>query len=262
MTTDTNDQPGGSGLLDSVTVDDPNTPAQTPQKADIDHKQSADPAAPASNTGAPKTRPEYLPENFWNSEKGEPDLEGMAKSWRDLRAKISQGKHNAPADGKYDVSKFGEDADGNPMASTMVDWAKENGLSQAQFDDLVDKLQTNAKEMLAGDIVDPAQEIAQLGPNGQAVINGMVDWARGLVNKGVWSKDDFEEFKIMGGTARGLTALMKIREAYEGRVPIESAPVDGAPSKEELYAMVGDPKYKTDPAYRQKVERMFQQFAN
>jgi len=259
---DTNDQPGGNtGLLDSVTIDDPNTPAQDTQKVDIDHKQSADPAASASNTGAPKTRPEYLPENFWNSEKGEPDLEGMAKSWRDLRAKISRGDHNAPADGKYDTSKFGEDAEGNPMASTIVGWAKENGLSQAQFDDLVDKLQTNAKEMLAGEMVDPAQEIAQLGPNGQAVINGMVDWARGLVNKGVWSKDDFEEFKIMGGTARGLTALVKIREAYEGRIPIESAPIDGAPSKEELYAMVGDPKYKTDPAYRQKVERMFQQFA-
>ena len=259
---DTNDQPGSSGLLDSVTIDDPSTPAGTPQKSEIEHKQSADPAAPASDMGAPKTRPDYLPENFWNADKGEPDLEGMAKSWRDLRAKISQGKHNAPADGKYDTSKFGEGAEENPMASSMVDWAKENGLSQAQFDDLVDKLQTNAKELMASEMIDPAKEIAQLGPNGQAVINGMVDWARGLVNKGVWSKDDFEEFKIMGGTARGLTALVKIREAYEGRVPIESAPVDGAPSKEELYQMVGDPRYKTDAAYRQKVERMFQQFAN
>lgn len=260
---DTNDQPGGStGLLDSATIDDPNAPAENPQKTEIDHKQSADPAAPASNTGAPKTRPEYLPENFWNDEKGEADLEAMAKSWRDLRAKISQGKHNAPADGKYDTSKFGDGAEDNPMASTIVGWAKDNGLSQAQFDDLVDKLQTNAKEMMASEMIDPAKEIAQLGPNGQAVINGMVDWARGLVNKGVWSKDDFEEFKIMGGTARGLTALMKIREAYEGRVPIESAPVDGTPSKEELYSMVADPRYKSDAAFRQKVERMFQQFVS
>ena len=53
-------------------------------------------------------------------------------------------------------------------------------------------------------------------------------------------------------------ALEKIRAAYEGRVPTESAPADGAPSKTELYAMVGDPKYKTDPAYRAKVEKMFQ----
>jgi len=89
----------------------------------------------------------------------------------------------------------------------------------------------------------------------------MVDWARGLVSKGVWGQEDFEEFKVMGGTAKGLRALMKIREAYEGRVPIESAPMEGAPSKEELYQMVGDPKYKTDAAFRQKVERLFQQYA-
>jgi hypothetical protein len=103
--------------------------------------------------------------------------------------------------------------------------------------------------------------MAKLGPNANAMVNGMVDWARGLVNKGVWSKDDFEEFKIMGGTARGLQALVKIRTAYEGRVPIESAPLEGAPSKEEMYAMVADPRYKTDSAYRQKVEKMFDQFA-
>jgi hypothetical protein len=52
---------------------------------------------------------------------------------------------------------------------------------------------------------------------------------------------------------------MKVRSAYEGRLPIEVSPMEGAPSKEELYQMVNDPKYKTDVAYRQKVERMFQQ---
>lgn len=252
---DTNDQPGGdTGLLDSVTVEDPNTPAE-PQKAEIPHK-AADPAA-AAPAAAPEAPPEWLPENFVKD--GKPDYESLAKSWRDLRGKISKGAHNAPADGKYDTSKFGENSADNPMANTIVGWAKENGLNQAQFDDLVERLQTNAQEILGNDMVDPKVEMEKLGPNANAMINGMVDWARGLVNKGVWSKDDFEEFKIMGGTARGLQALLKIREAYEGRVPIESAPIDGAPSKEELYAMVADPKYKTDAAYRQKVERLFNQ---
>ena len=83
--------------------------------------------------------------------------------------------------------------------------------------------------------------------------------ARDLLNSLFNAVGHFEEFKIMGGTARGLGALMKVRSAYEGRVPIEVAPMEGAPSKEELYQMVGDPKYKTDAAFRQKVERMFQQ---
>jgi hypothetical protein len=50
---------------------------------------------------------------------------------------------------------------------------------------------------------------------------------------------------------------MKIRESYEGRIPTESSPIEGMPSDQELQAMVGDPKYQTDAAYRQKVERMF-----
>jgi hypothetical protein len=247
-------EPGGTGLLDNVQVNDETTPAN-PQAAEIDHKVAA-PDAPAADE--PLERPDFWPENFWKKDSNEPDLEGIAKSWSDLRKQISQGKHKAPADGKYDLKSFGDQADTNPIATTLSSWAKDNGLSQAAFDDLVGNLQTQAKEIMSGDMVDPAVEMKQLGPNAGAIVNGMVDWARGLVNKGVWSKDDFEEFKIMGGTARGITALMKVREAYEGRVPTQSMQLEGAPSKDELYQMVNDPKYKNDPAYRQKVEKMFQ----
>jgi len=246
-------EPGGTGLLDNVQVTDEKTPVN-PQAAEIAHK-AVEPDAPTPDE--PLLRPDYWPENFWKKDSNEPDMEGIAKSWSDLRKQISQGKHKAPADGKYDLKSFGDEAETNPMATTLTGWAKDNGLSQAAFDDLVTNLQTQAKEIMQGDMVDPAVEMKQLGPNGNAIVNGMVDWARGLVNKGVWSKDDFEEFKIMGGTARGITALMKVREAYEGRVPTQSAQLDGAPSKDELYQMVNDPKYKSDPGYRAKVEKMF-----
>jgi len=79
------------------------------------------------------------------------------------------------------------------------------------------------------------------------------------VQKGIWSKDDFEEFKVMGGTAKGIAALEKLRESYEGRLPVETVPVEGAPSKEQLYQMVADPKYYNDPSYRAKVEKLFAQ---
>ena len=246
-------EPGTSGLLDNVQASD-EAKTINPQSVEIDHK-AVDPSAPAPED--PLERPDYWPENFWKKDENEPDLEGIAKSWTDLRKQISQGKHKAPADGKYDLKVFGEEGETNPMATTLSSWAKDNGLSQSAFDDLVGNLQTQAKELMQGDMIDPAVEMKQLGPNGGAIVNGMVDWARGLVNKGVWSKDDFEEFKIMGGTARGITALMKVREAYEGRVPTQSAPLEGAPSKDELYQMVNDPRYKTDTAYRQKVEKMF-----
>jgi hypothetical protein len=255
MTTDTIDQPGATGLLDSVTVDDPNAaPAANTQAAEIDHKAADTPVEPGKVPGAPIERPDWLPENFWNGEKGEANFEAMAKSWSDMRKLVSAGKHKTPDGGKYDTSSLGE----SPQAQQLAEFAAKHGLSQAAFDDLA----AQAKEMeaaAAGPVIDTQQEMQALGPNANAIINGMVGWARGLVNKGVWGADDFEEFKIMGGTAKGMRALMKMREAYEGRIPVEAAPVEGAPSKEELYGMVADPKYKTDAAYRQKVERLFAQ---
>ena len=183
----------------------------------------------------------------------------MAKSWSDLRKMVSQGKHKAPEGGKYDTTALGvKDAEADPLAKSYVGWAAKWGISQAAFDELAQNVNQMAADMQPPE-VDTKAEMAALGPNANAVINGMVEWGRGLVSKGVWSKDDFEEFKIMGGTARGLTALMKVRSAYEGRVPVDVAPLEGAPSKEELYAMVADPKYKTDAAYRQKVEKLFSQ---
>lgn len=254
-------EPGSAstGLLDNVTLQDDTKP-ETKEAVAIDHKTPQESTAAASETGAPKVKPEYLPDNFWNADKGEANLEAMAKSWTDLRKQISQGKHKPPEDGKYDTASWGEDAAENPMANTILGWAKDNQLSQAQFDDLVGKLKTQAQELMDSQAIDPAKELAALGPNATAIVGGMTDWARGLVQKGIWSADDFEEFKIMGGTARGLNALLKLRETYEGRIPIEAAPLEGAPSKDELYAMVADKRYGTDPAYRQKVEKMFQQF--
>lgn len=248
----------GTGLLDNVTLDD-NTKPDNKDAVSIDHKTQDNPAGAASDTEAPKVKPDYLPDNFWDADKGEANLEAMSKSWSDLRKQISQGKHKAPADGNYDTTSWGEDAADNPMASTLVGWAKENGLSQAQFDDLVGKLKTQAQELMGDSGVDAAQEMKKLGPNGQALVNGMADWARGLIQKGIWGSEDWDEFKIMAGTARGLNMLAKLREGYEGRLPIETAPMDGLPSKDELYAMVADKRYKEDPAYRQKVERLFAQ---
>jgi len=217
------------GLLDSVTTEDSQgTEQQNPESTQISHLAEQE-------DDTPLDRPDWWPENFWKKDDSAPDLEGIAKSWMDLRKQISQGKHN-------------------------MSWAQENGISQLALDSLVGKVVGMGAEKVESVTRSLAEEKASLGPNADVIIKGMTDWARGLVNKGVWGKDDFEEFKYMGGTAKGLKALMKLRETYEGsRIPVESVPIEGAPSKDELYQMVGDPKYKTDPSYRAKVEKMFAQ---
>jgi hypothetical protein len=253
METQENQPSSDAGLLDSATITDENEGQQNPVATEIEHK-----VAPEDDE--PLERPDWWPENFWKKDNSEPDLEGIAKSWMDLRKQISQGKHKPPEDGKYDTAVFGDIPEDDPVRSHVLGWAKEYGISQAAFDKLVGDVVAMGGDQQVQMQRSIAEEKAALGPNADAIINGMTDWARGLVRKGIWGKDDFEEFKVMGGTAKGILALSKLRETYEGtRIPKESVPVEGAPSKDELYAMVGDPKYQTDPAYRAKVEKLFLQ---
>lgn len=260
MADENNQQPeasassGDEGLLSGVSIDNANQ-TQTETKPEISHLQQPE-------DDSPLERPDWWPENFWKKDESEPDLEAIAKSWTDLRKQISQGKHKAPEDGNYDWSAFGEIPDSDPVRGHVSNWAKEFSVSQAALDALVKPILEISGNQQQQVKFNAEAEKKALGPNADVVIKGMTEWAGGLVSKGIWGRDDFEEFKVMGGTANGIKALMKLREAYEGRIPTQSAPVSDAPSKEELYAMVGDPRYKSDAAYRQKVERMFaQQFS-
>ena len=242
-----------TGLLDNVEPTETND-AQPDNQAAVEHR-----TADSIPDDEPVDRPDWWPENFWKKDSNEPDLEGMAKSWKDLRKMVSKGAHKAPPEGKYDLSAFGENVDQMPMVPMFKDWAAKNGVSQAAFDELATQIMDGASNVMGTPDVDLEAERRALGPNANAIINGMVDWARGLVNKGVWSAEDFEEFKIMGGTAKGMKALSKIRAAYEGRIPDGKEAVDGMPTDLELQSMVGDPKYQSDPAFRQRVEKLFQQ---
>jgi hypothetical protein len=242
-----------AGLLDGATIAEEGQ-QETVAKQEMSHLQ------PQEEDDGPLERPDWWPENFWKKDDSSPDLEGIAKSWMDLRKQISQGKHKPPADGKYDISVFGDTPEDDPIKSHVMSWAQEYGVSQAALDSLVGAVVAMQGESVQQEKMSVEQEKRALGPNADAMIRSATDWASGLVRKGIFSKDDFEEFKYAAGTAKGLKMMLKLRESYENiKIPTQSVPVEGAASKDELYQMVGDPKYQTDPAYRAKVEKMFQQ---
>lgn len=243
-----------AGLLDGVTIADEQGQQVDTTKTQIEH------LAPKEDDDEPLERPDWWPENFWKKDEAAPDLEAIAKSWQDLRKQISQGKHKAPVDGKYDLSSFGDTPEDDPLRTTVLNWAQEYGVSQSALDKLVGDYMAMAGDQQQQVRMSVEQERKALGPNADAMIKGAVDWASGLVRKGIFSKDDFDEFKYAAGTAKGLKMMLKLRESYENiKIPVNSAPVDGVASKDELYAMVADPKYQSDAAYRAKVEKMFSQ---
>lgn len=248
-----------TGLLDNATPEE--EVSTDPKETEIEHRPADEvkAAEEAEDDDGPLERPEWWPENFWKEDGAEPDLEGIAKSWMDLRKQISQGKHKAPEDGNYDTEAFGETPEDDPIRNHVMNWAKENSISQAALDSLVSEVVGMNQQEAETAKINLEEEKKQLGPNADARINGIAKWGGSLVQKGVLSKEDFEEFKFMAGTAQGISVIEKIRQSYEGRLPVETVPVEGAPSKEELYAMVGDERYKTDPVYRAKVEKAFAQ---
>jgi hypothetical protein len=243
-----------TGLLDNATPEVEEASSDNPQQVEIDHR---DPKELQALEDAENPIPDWWPENFIKDDKR--DEQALVKSWKDLRKQISQGKHKAPEDGKYDVAAFGNTPEDDPVRGHVLEWAKENNISQGALDSLVSNIVDMASQEQETYEINLDEERKALGPNADARINGMAKWAGNLVQKGIWTKDDFEEFKIMGGTARGISALEKLRASYEGRVPLETT-IDGdMPTKEEIYSMVGDERYKTDSAFRQKVERYFAQ---
>lgn len=243
-----------SGLLDNVSIDDEQQTTES-QEQNIEHIQK--PAGEEDNT--PIERPDFWPEKFWNKDKAEPDLEGISKSYVELEKKFRAGGHKPPEDGKYSIEGINLNPE-DPVVQSYMSWAQKYGISQQAFEELAKEVTGTSMQINEQAKLSAKREREALGPNADAIIGNMTSWARGMVQKGIWSADDFEEYKVWGGTAQGMKALMKLRETYEGRVPVETLKSggEGTMSDEDLAGMVADPKYKTDAAYRAKVERLFE----
>lgn len=238
-----------SGLLDSA-VAEPEQTTESQEQSSISHVE----AKPEDD--GPLERPDFWPEKFWKKDANEPDLEGISKSYLELEKQFRAGKHKAPEAGKYQMPEGLKEDD--PITQAYVGWAAKYGISQQAFEDLAGQIVSMGGAQAEEVQRSIEQERAALGPNADAIISNMATWGRGMVSKGIWSKEDFDEFKVWGGTASGIKALMKLRETYEGRVPVQSAPPDTGVSDEELHQMVADPQYKSNPAFRAKVEKLFE----
>jgi hypothetical protein len=64
-----------------------------------------DPAADATPAPAAKVKPEGIPDKFWNAEKGEVDVVGMAKSYAELEKSRAKKPEAAPAAAPADPAK-------------------------------------------------------------------------------------------------------------------------------------------------------------
>lgn len=247
-----------SGLLSP----DLGTNEEAAPEESIDHLAKGEEEAKADDNIEWGERPEWMPEQFWDEENG-PDLENLAKSYQELRAKMSSGKHKAPKDGKYDISHLadhGVDED-DSLLNEFKGFAKENGLSQDQFDQITKMYMEHVGDMFDKVETEKEAELAKLGRNGEKVVQSLNQWLTKLGTSGALSHEEVDAIAKKADSADYIRALNKIRQSYgEQPIPDVSVQEGTGKTKEDLDAMVADPRYGKDMAYTQKVEREFMAF--
>lgn len=222
-----------------------------PAKEEVEHKAQEN----LEKTEEPAPRPEWLEAKFET-------VEDQAKSYKELNTKFSQGKHKPPKDGVYDmtVATKANVKEEDPMLAEFTDIAKDVGLSQDAYDRIVTGVLKVTGDVQAADQIDNEREMALLGPQAVAIKSDAIDWGRGLVEKGVWTAEHYDEYAYFCGTAIGVQAARKMR-AFFGDVttlPTSLTPqAEALPTKQELQEMVGTKLYKESAAERARVAGEF-----
>ena len=197
-------------------------------------------------------RPDWFPEKFWHEKDG-PNIENMAKSLNSLEKKLGE---TAPS--SYDVSELAVDPE-DPVVKTFLEFGKEKQLSQKSVAGLINKVLELTGGMEQEAELDVQKEKEKIGPNAPEIIQSNIRWNEKLLKDGIFNQEDYNEIEMLGGTAEGIRVIQKLRGMIgEQEIPTISIP-GSRPDKAELQAMVADPKYATDPVYRKKVEKAFQE---
>ena len=213
-----------------------------------------EPVAETQEQAEPLERPENFPAKFWTDEG--PDVDKLAKSYTELEKQFKAGKHKAPEE--YDISPLidqGLDQD-DPTMDIFKDWAKENGVSQAAFEELASKvLQASAQESEAYEI-DRQQEMSKLGERAQEKI----EMAERLLVRAPLTNDEREAIAYSLNSADAINAFLKYHQAITNEgIPVTPAVNTPSITREDLEAAIADPRWKTDAGFRSKIEKQWMQ---
>lgn len=223
-------------------------------------------------------RPEYIPEKFWDAEKGEVNIENLAKSYGELEKSRSAPKEEpAAAEGEAeDASKDGkitkpkaEEGEGeeNPLTALMSKMQTEYGEAGSVTDETIEALskagippeivQTYLKgvEMISQSTVSEIQGYVNGSENYQA----MSKWAAEALSDA--ELDSFnnalDNAELRETAVRGLYARYQAANPSEGALRAPNGPSapagDVYQNKDELLADQRNPKYHTDAAFRNQV---------
>lgn len=187
-------------------------------------------------------RPDYVPEQFWDAEKGEVRTEQMARSWSDFRGKISRGEGKLPEAPEGYTLPAVEGVPADLIAADDPLWvatraaAHEAGVTDSQMQALLKPylaaaakaqgVQPDAEAAKAARQAAWNEEMTKLGPNGRQMVRDVGARIDGMANRGALTAEEAASLKSVGNAA-GVRALAKMLEATGApSIPTEAMQAD------------------------------------
>lgn len=243
-------------------VDDMEAALQTVGQPELplDGKPPADQPTQAS------ARPENIPEQFWDADKGQVNQEALLKAYQEATAgKQEATEGDPPADAQAAAEKAVQDA-GLNMPELQAEFDRDGKLSDASYDKLVKSgiprelvdAHIAGMEAIATQMVSEAYSVA----GGEEAFKSMVQWAG--ANADPESIDAFNKAMMAtpGERKQAIVALRAQYEAARGSDPKLTSGTSAQGSGErpfasraEVVAAMSDHRYANDPAYRAMVAR-------
>lgn len=229
----------------------------------------------SGETSANTSKPEFIQDKFWDSERNEVNLENLASSYNSLEKKLGSRTEDlskqiredlemeklksAPEEYKVNLPELPENVDVSVSDDMeIVQWwkdtAKKNGLSQEQFDQGVEMFVNNAIATLP----DMNAEMQKLGDNAKERVEAAELWSKKNL-----SPESYQTFSNVASTAEGVKVIEEIMKmTKDSPMPTTPTQVSVAPNLQDLKSMINDPRYydsnRRDPAYVKRVEELFE----
>ncbi len=211
----------------------------------------------ADNPDKPEI-PEWLQSKYQTDDRSvEESIAEQAKAYTELSSKFG-GFAGAPEE--YAAFEISEEltaamaekgidllADDNPLMAGMKGVAKDLNMSQEGLNKFAETFIANQME---SENLRVQNELSELGPNANARINEVQQWAKGL------PADIAPLLEAVATSAKGIEFIeFVMSKNNEAQIPSKANQEStGVNSKQELDRMVADPRYRTDASYRAQVE--------
>ena len=220
-------------------------------------------------------KPDFVPEKFYDPATGKVDYEALAKSYQELEKQRSKPqdppkveqppKQSDEAPSQEDAATEAVKTAGLDMNVLQQEYAANGELSEASYEALAKAgiPKETVDDYIAGRqaFVEQIRSHAFTLTEGEDNYNAMVGWAKANL-----SVEEIKEFNKQVNTRtagiretaiRGLYSRYVADVGADGNLAAGKASttgnVQGYQSRQQMMADMNDPRYKSDPAFRQQV---------